>query len=163
MKEKILEQITRELKVAAWVDLVVMVVGVAVTLIFFGIAAASAGSTTESASLNLSGGILGGGGITRSYAFHITPTIIMAVALIVIVIINWYGIKMLRKNKAERAKLNEGLTKLLKDETLDQYHDGSVYRSYETRYSLFTVIMGAVAALSVIVPLVVFIDQLTKL
>ena len=68
------------------------------------------------------------------------------------------------KNKRQRAKLSEGLAKLLKDETLDQYHDGSIFKSYETRYGLFTVIMASVAALAIIVPLVVFVNGLiTKL
>jgi hypothetical protein len=84
----------------------------------------------------------------------------MFVALIIIVLLNWYGMMALMKNKAQRAKLSEGLAKLLKDETLDQYHDGSIFKAYETRYSLFTVIMAAVAALSIIVPLVVFVNGL---
>ena len=161
MKDKILEQIGKELKLATHLDLVTMVVAVLVTLIFFGIAGGSAGSTAESMSGGLVGGILGGA--TPKIAFQITPTIIMFVALIAIVIINCYAVRVLMKNKVQRAKLNEGLVKLFKDETVDQYNDGSIYKSYETRYSLFAVIMMSVAAVSVIVPLVVFINQMTKL
>jgi hypothetical protein len=47
MKEKILELVNKELKTAAWIDLIVMVVAVSVTLLFFGIAAGSAGSTSD--------------------------------------------------------------------------------------------------------------------
>jgi hypothetical protein len=161
MKDKILEQISKELKLATHLDLVIMVVAILVTLIFFGIAGGSAGSTAES----MSGGFVGGimGGATPKIAFQITPTIIMFVTLIAIVIINCYAVRALMKNKVQRAKLNEGLVKLFKDEAVEQYNDGSIYKTYETRYSLFAVIMMSVAAVSVIVPLVVFINQMTKL
>jgi hypothetical protein len=161
MKDKILEQIGKELKLATHLDLVTMVVAVLVTLIFFGIAGGSAGGTAESMSGGLAGGILGGA--TPKIAFQVTPTIIMFVALIAIVIINCYAVRTLMKNKAQRAKLNQGIVKLFKDETVDQYNDGSIYKTYETRYSLFAVIIMSVAAVSVIVPLVVFINQMTKL
>jgi hypothetical protein len=160
MKEKILEQIGKELKLATRLDLVTMVLTVVVTLIFFGIAGGSAGSTAESMSGGF-GGILGGA--APKIAFQVTPTIIMFVVLIAIIIINCYAVRVLMKNKVQRAKLNEGLVKLFKDEAMDQYNDGSIYKTYETRYSLFAVIMMSVAAVSVIVPLAVFIEQMTKL
>ncbi len=163
MKEKMLEQIGKELKVATWIDFVTMVIVVTVTLIFFGLAAGAANGSVASNTPAISlGGLFGGGGTTAApvYHFKIAPTIIMFAALIIIVLLNWYGMMALMKNKLQRAKLSEGLMKLLKDETLDQYHDGSIFKSYETRYSLFTVIMAAVAALSIIVPLVVFVNGL---
>jgi hypothetical protein len=167
MKEKMLEQIGKELKVATWVDFVTMAIVVTVTLIFFGVAAGSANGvvTSDTPAISL-GGILGGGGSTAApvYQFNVAPTIIMFVALVLIALLNWYGIAALEKNKKQRAKLSEGLMKLLKDETLDQYHDGSIFKTYETRYGFFTVIMASVAALGVIVPVVIFINQLvTKL
>ena len=164
MKEKILEQISKELKLATWVDLLTLVIGVGITLIFFGVAAGAAGSTGESVSGGLGGG-LGGilGAPTVKAAFRVVPTIIMFVALALIFIINWFGVKMLMKNRAQRAKLNEGMMKLFKDEAMDQYHDGSILKTYEARYAFFTWIMGAVAAVSIIIPLVIFIDQMIKL
>lgn len=163
MKDKILELAARELKIAAWLDFVTMVVAVAVTLLFFGVAAGSA-SSAVSADMSFTdlSDIIGGGG-NQQITFKVVPTIIMALSLIVIAVINWCGIRMLNKNKARRTGLNDGLAKLLKDETLDQYNDGAVYKSYETRYSLFTVIMGSVAALSIIVPIIIFIEKLTEL
>jgi hypothetical protein len=169
MKEKILEQIGKELKLAMRADLLIMVVGILVTLVFFGLAAGSAAGTVTQMP-NLSGlagglgGILGGGASNlQPPDFNTSPTIIMFVTLIIILIINWYTIRTLLKNKAQRAKLNEGLMKLYKDEAVDQYNDGSIYKTYEARYSLYTVIMGSVMALSIIVPLIIFINKLTEL
>ena len=168
MKEKMLEQMGKELKLATRVDLVIVVVGILVTLVFFGLAAGAAAATVTQMP-NLSGlagglsGILGGADNPKPPDFHVASTIIMFVTLIIIFVINWYAIRTLLKNKAERVKLNEGMMKLYKDETMDQYNDGSIYKTYETRYSLFAVIMGSVMALSIIVPLVVFINKLTEL
>jgi hypothetical protein len=168
MKEKILEQIGKELKLATRVDLAIVVVGILVTLVFFGLAAGSAAATVTQMP-NLSGlagglgGLLGGASNPQPPQFSVSSTIIMFITLIIIFIINWYTIRTLLKNKAQRVKLNEGLMKLYKDETMDQYNDGSIFKTYETRYSLFAVIMGSVMALSIIVPLVIFINKLTEL
>jgi hypothetical protein len=158
MKEKIFEQINKELKLASWLDLVVLTLAVSVTLTLFGIAMVTAAGSVGSMSASLMGGL---GRSIKS--FNTVPTIIMFASLAAIVAINWYGIKVLLKNKAQRAKLNEGMMKLYKDEGMDQYHDGSIFKTYETRYTLFAVIMGSVGALSLIATLAVFIDNLTTL
>ncbi len=163
MKEKMLEQLNKELKLGTAADLVTVIGAVIVTLILFAIAAVAAQASGGMPSLDLGGGMFGGGGLISHNELQVTPTIILFVTLIVIAVINWYAIRMLVKNKAQRAKVNEGLAKLLKDETLDQYHDGAIFKTYETRYSLYAVITGSVAAMSIIVPLVIFIDRMTKL
>jgi hypothetical protein len=163
MKEKILEQTTKELKTAAWIDMLIMVVGVVVTLHLFALAAITAGMSVGSISDAIpSGGILGALAHNNP-SFNVVPFIIMIVALAVIVIINWYGVRMLMKNKKQRAQANEGLVKLYKDEGLDQYSDGSIYKSYENRYNLFGLILGSLGAMSVVVTLIIFINQLTNL
>jgi hypothetical protein len=144
------------------------VVGILVTLVFFGLAAGSAAATVTQAP-NLSGlagglgGMLGGASNPKPPEFSVSSTIIMFVTLIIIFIINWYAIRTLLKNKAQRVKLNDGMIKLYKDEIMDQYNDGSIYKAYETRYNFLAVIMGSVMSLSIIVPLVIFIDKLTGL
>jgi hypothetical protein len=62
-----------------------------------------------------------------------------------------------------RAKLNQGLMKLYTDEGVNQYYDDSIFKGYETRYNLFAIILISVGAVSVIAPLVVFIDKLINL
>ena len=164
MKDKIIEQTTKELKTAAWIDMLIMVVGVVVTLHLFALAVVTAGMSVGSIKdlIPSSSGILGA--LTHgSPAFNVVPTIIMVIALAVIVIINWCGVRMLLKNKKQRVQANEGLAKLYKDEAVDQYADGSIYKSYENRYNLFALILGSLGAMSVVVTLVIFINQLTNL
>lgn len=165
MKDKILEQSAKELKIAAWIDLLIMVVGVVVTLHLFALAAIAAGMSVGSIADSLSGGLSGGmfGGLVKSNSFNTVPTIIMAVTLAVIIIIDWYGVRMLLKNKKQRALANEGLARLYKDEAVEQYSDGLVLKSYENRYNLFALVLGSLGAMSVVVTLIIFINQLTKL
>jgi hypothetical protein len=130
-----------------------------VTLALFPVAAIFAAASVGSITGSLSGGLAG----LRSATFNTTPAIIMFVCILTILAIDWFAVRTLMNNKKQRAKLNEGLMKLYKDEGVDQYYDGSIFKSYETRYNLFAVIVAAVGVLSILVPLIIFIDQLTKL
>ncbi len=153
MKERIHEQISNELKQANKSDLVSVVITVIVTFILFGIAVGTAFSSVGTVFISMSG---------RTPEVSALATIIMWVSIAAIVAINWFFVRALLQNKARRAKLNEGLMKLYKDEGLDQYYDGSIFKSYETRYNTYAVIVGTVGALSVIVPIAVFINQLVN-
>ena len=163
MKERIYEQISKELKLATRIDLVTVIVAVAVVLMIFPVAMIFAASSVGSIASGLTNGISGALANMRSATFNTTPTIIMFVCILVILAITCYAARTLLNNKKQRVKLNEGLMKLYKDEGVDQYYDGSIFKSYEARYNLFTVIITAVGALSIIVPLIIFIDRLTKL
>ncbi|MHB8104211.1 MAG: hypothetical protein ACYDG5_01535 [Dehalococcoidales bacterium] len=155
MKERIHEQISHELKQATRLDTKIAVITIVVSLIMFTIAMIFAYGSTGTIT-----GILGG---TRGTVFHTAPTIIMFVSILAILAINWYSIRTLLNNKKQRAKLNKGLVKLYKDEDVAQYYDASIFKGYETRYNLFAIILTAVAAVSVITPLVIFIDRMVNL
>jgi hypothetical protein len=159
MKERIHEQISHELKQATRLDMKIVVLDIVVSLILFFLAMGFAASTVGSITQGLAGGLIA----PRSVSLNTAPTIIMFILILTILAINWFSIRALLNNKKQRAKLNEGLMKLYKEEMVDQYYDGSIFKSYETRYSLFAVILAAVGAMSIIAPLVIFIDHLTKL
>lgn len=160
MKERIHEQISNELKQATRMDIITVIIAVAVTLTLFLFAMGYAFGSVGSITGGLTGGLTG----SISKTFNTASTIIMFISLAAIVIINVFSVRAMLKNKAQRAKLNDGLMKLYKDEGMDQYYDGSIFKSYETRYHLFAVILASVGALSIIVPLVIFINQIvTKL
>ncbi|OGO16873.1 MAG: hypothetical protein A2Z15_00925 [Chloroflexi bacterium RBG_16_50_11] len=153
MKERIHEQISGELKQANKSDLVTIIIAIIVTFMLFGMAIGSAYASVSINFMGLSG---------RVPEVSALATIIMFVSIAAIIMINLYAVRALLQNKSRRAKLNEGLMKLYKDEGMDQYYDGSIFKSYETRYNTYAVIVGTVGALSVIVPLAVFINQLVN-
>jgi hypothetical protein len=155
MKERIHEQISYELKQAVRMDTITVIIALTVTLILFAAAAIFAAQTTGS----IVGSMTGFKATTVNTAY----TIIMWVIILGIVAINWYAVRTLLKHKKQRSKLNEGLVKLYKDEAMDQYYDGSIFKGYETRYDLYAVMLGVVGAISIITPLVIFIDKLVAL
>jgi hypothetical protein len=160
MKERIHEQISQELKQATRLDMKIVITDIVVTLILFFMAMAFAESTVGSITSSLTGGLTG---FKTAASLSAMPIVVMFVIIFVIAVINFFAVRTILHNRAQRARLNEGLMKLYKDEGVDQYYDGSIFKSYETRYRLFAVILGSLGIMSVIVPLVIFIDQLTKL
>ena len=155
MKERIHEQISNELKQAMRIDTITVIIAIVVSFTLFIAAMVFAAQTT--------GSIVGGLSGFRATSINTANTIIMFVVIIATVAIDWYAIHTLLNHKKQRGKLNEGLMKLYKDEGMDQYYDGSIFKGYETRYDLYTVILGAVGAVSVIAPLVMFIDKVLAL
>lgn len=155
MKERIHEQISQELKQAMRMDIITVITAIVVTLILFATAMIFAASTT--------GSIVGSFTGFKATSVNAAPTIIMFVVILAVVAINWFSVRTLLNNKKQRGKLNEGLIKLYKDEGMDQYYDGSIFKGYETRYNLFMVMLTAVGAVSVIAPLVMFIDKVIAL
>jgi hypothetical protein len=148
-------QISNEVKQANRLDTVIAVITIVISLILFTVAIIFAESSTGSIT-----GILGG---IKSTVFNTAPTIIMFVCILAIGAINWYAVSTLLNNKERRARFNRGLGKLYKDEDVSQYYDESIFKGYETRYNLLALITGAVGAVSIIAPLVVFIDKLVEL
>ena len=155
MKERIHEQISNELKQAMRMDTVTVIIAITVSFILFIAAAIFAAHTT--------GSIVGGLSGFRATSINTANTIIMFVIIIATVAIDWYAMRTLLNHKKQRGKLNEGLMKLYKDEGMDQYYDGSIFKGYETRYDLYMVMLAAVGAVSVITPLVMFIDKVATL
>lgn len=153
MKERIHEQISNELKQATKADLVTIIVTLLVTFPLAGVAVGTAFSSVSTSFMSISG---------RTPEVSAISVVVFWFCIIAIVVINLYAVLALMQNKARRAKLNEGLMELYKDEGMDKYYDGSIFKSYETRYNTYAVIVGAVGALSVIVPLAVFINQLVN-
>ena len=155
MQEPIHEQISHELKSATRLDTKITIICIVVTLILFTMAVCFAMSSTGSVSSILS--------MAKSRVFNTAPAIIMFVIILAICAINWFSITTLLNNKKQRAKLNKGLVKFYKDQGVAQYYDGSIFKSYETRYNLFVVMLISVGAVSVITPLVLFINQLVEM
>ncbi len=159
MKERIHEQISQELKAATRADLVTMIVALVVIFTLSGLAFGFSFGTTGA----IAGSLLGGAPGFMTRVFNTMPTIIMFVGLLAIFAVAWFSVRTILNNKKQRAKLNEGLMNLYKDEGVDKYYDGSIFKSYEGRYNLFSIILGVVGAVSIIVPLVIFFNNIIEM
>lgn len=155
MKERIHEQITTELKQAMRADTVTVVITITVSFLLLIAAAIFAAQST--------GSIIGSMTGFRANSINTANTIIMFVMILATIAIDWYAVKTLLDHKKQRIKLNEGLMKLYKDEGVEQYYDGSIFKGYEKRYDLHALIIAAVGIVSVITPLVLFIDKVRML
>jgi hypothetical protein len=155
MKEHIHEQISYELKQATRLDIVITITAIVVSIILFTISMVFAQGSTDTIS-----GLLG---ISKSTTVSVASIIVMFVSIAATAAIIWYSVRTLLKNKKQRAELNQGLAKLYKDTGVAKYYDGSIFKGYETRYNLFAAILIAVGAVSVIAPLVIFIDKMIAL
>jgi uncharacterized protein (DUF983 family) len=153
MKERIHEQIGNDLKQATRMDTTITIIAIVVTFILLGVAMGFAFNTT---------GVNYSSSGTSSRVFVTYTTIIMFISIIAIIAINGFSINALFNNRARRAKLTDGLVKLYKEEGIDQYYDSSVLKGYEARCNLFTAVLATIAATGIIVPLVIFINQIVN-
>ena len=82
---------------------------------------------------------------------------LLVVFLILSLIINFVAIFGLQKGKNTRHRLLTGLMKMYKDQGVDGYYDMSLISNYDTRYVLFTIVIVALGAVSLIVPILTWV------
>jgi hypothetical protein len=145
-----------ELRHATRLDVKIVVIAIVVTLIFFTIAMAFAESTTGA----IASGLFG---MSTDNVVNVASVIIMFVAIFAAAAVTCFSVYTILTNKAQRAKLNQDLAKFFADKRAGQNYDGSIFKASEMRYDLFAIILSCVGAVSVIAPLVVFIDKLVNL
>lgn len=137
-------------------DTKIVVISSIVTLIFFSIAMGFAESVTGSVAAGLFG-------MSQATVVSVASIIIMFVAVFAAVAVSSFSVWTILQNKAQRAKLNQDLAKFLADKGVEQPYDNSISKVSELRYDLYAIILSCVGAVSVITPLVVFIDKLVNL
>jgi hypothetical protein len=152
MKERIHEQISGELKQASRNDTTITIIAIVVTFILFGISLAFASSAV-------------GYRYMISYSnptmsFEVYATAAMFVSLIAIMVINSYSIFALRNKQKRKAKLIESLTKLYQEEGITQYSVDDISPDYKAKANLFIAIIATVAATGIIIPIIVFINNI---
>jgi uncharacterized membrane protein YhaH (DUF805 family) len=79
---------------------------------------------------------------------------ILAILVLATLIINAFCIRALLAGNQTRTRLVSGLMAMYRDQGVDKYYDPSLLDIYSTRYKLFTAVLGVLAAIAVIVPLV---------
>ena len=80
--------------------------------------------------------------------------LILIILIVAIIAINIFVIRALLAGKERRIRLTQSLEKMYKEEELDKYYDASIIKGYETRYGLYTKIIGTLGLLAVFIPIV---------
>jgi cytochrome b subunit of formate dehydrogenase len=154
MKERVYDQITNELRQATRTETTVTIIAIIVTFALFGMAFAFANSAVGYAYDYLGG--------PTTMKLVVWATAAFFVSLIAMVVINLYTILAIFNNKSRKTKLTESLAKLYQEEGVTQYDSGNVAQGYEARGNLFIVIIATIAALGIIIPLIVFINNIVE-
>jgi hypothetical protein len=154
MKEKIHEQINNELRQASRYDTTITIISIVLTFILFGISMAFAEQSFTSIYSPLPP--------SPTFKFVAWATAAMFVSLIATLVINLYSILALMNNKKRKARLVENLAKLYQEEGTSSYSADVVTLGYKAKGNLFIVILSALAAVGIIIPLILFIDKIVE-
>ena len=92
---------------------------------------------------------------TITSEFHLSMMLIFMIVMAAIIAINVFVIRALMAGKERRIKLTEKLEKMYEDEDLGKYYDASIIKGYDTRYGLYTKIVGTLGLLATLIPIVV--------
>jgi len=92
---------------------------------------------------------------TITSEFHLSMMLIFMIVMAAIIAINVFVIRALIAGKERRIKLSEKLEKMYEDEDLGKYYDASIIKGYDTRYGLYTKIVGTLGLLATLIPIVV--------
>ena len=161
MKDNIHQELTSELNQTTRTDTITVIVGVVLNLIFLLVnSTVASGVWTEE--YNYKNAVIDPMRIELAESetiitteFHLSTMLIFIILIAAIIAINVFVIKALQAGKERRKTLAEGIQKLYKEEDLDKYYSPSIIKGYETRYDLYTKIVGVLASLSVLIPIVV--------
>ncbi len=153
MKERVNEQLSNELRQASRSDTTITIIAIVVTFILFGIAMGFAGSAVD---------------YTYNFAtdpvlkLSVPATAAVFVSLIVMVVIDLYTIMALNNSKKRKAKIAENLARLYQEEGAVQYPVDDIVKGYQARGNLFTAILAALMSMGVILPVIMFINQIVE-
>jgi len=153
MKERVHEQLSNELRQASRSDTTISIIAIVVTFILFGIAMGFAGNAV---------------GYTYNYPsdprikLSLPATAAVFVSLIVMIVIDLYTIMALNNSKKRKAKIVENLAGQYQEEGAAPYPVDDIVKGYQARSNLFTVILAALMSMGVILPLIMFINQVVE-
>ena len=85
----------------------------------------------------------------------VTTTIVMVMFVCLLIVVNVVVIFGLLKGKQTRIKLINGLLKMYKDQGVEGYYDASLLSNYNTRYSLFILVVVFLGVVAIVVPFVI--------
>ncbi len=136
MIEKVHQHLIKELQQSSRTDTIFIVTTVIFNMIVMGINAGLASSAV-------------------SEKAKASDDLVLGVFILTSVIINIVALKALSTGKNTRQKLLNGLLTMYRDMKVDKYYEVSLLNNYGKRYQSFTVVIGSLAVLATIVPLII--------
>lgn len=134
MIEHIHEHIVEELRSNARTDTVFILASITLNLIALAVNSSVAGDHESAARI---------------------PVFVLFVALVLV--INAVVILGLRRGRMMRRSLLNGLVKMYDDHGVSGYYDTSILKSYDSRYTLFTLVVVFTGMIAVAIPVVLLV------
>ena len=138
MIERVHEHLIEELQNNARTDTVFVIVAIALNLITLAV-----NSTIASSLRNANG------------SSNSTSLIVMFTFVALIIVINFVSEIGLIRGRQMRAKLQDGLLKMYKDQGVDGYYNPSLQNEYRTRYNLFMIAVLFTGVVALVIPFVI--------
>jgi hypothetical protein len=157
MKERVHEQISTDLNQLSRMDTTVSIIAIVVTFILFGVCAAFAANSVDTMRTYTASST------QTTYELRVYAVAAMFIGVIAILVIDLYTIFSLRNNAAKKARLAESLAGLYQEDGLHQYSAENAIAGYNSRRGIFSVIIAVIGAISIIIPLIIFINAVVKL
>ena len=147
MKDRMHHQMASDIKQGLRIDTVIFILAVVFNLFFMGV-----NSAVSSAVRGYEYTLMGG--IGQSSIDPITLTILIILMLLVI-ITNFFVIRILMRGRERRAKLMAGLMEMYREDGADKFYDASLEQNSAARYNLYSVILVATASAATLIPILV--------
>src|SRR5262245_59210193 len=143
MLERMHEHINSELHANTRTDTVLVLTAIVFDLVILGINSAAAAT--------LRGALTPGR--TRGADEFLLPLVIFTILVVVSLLVNGVALLGLQLGRNTRDKLLRGLMRMYEDASIARYYDVSLLTNYGRRYALFTVIIGLLGAVAIVIPL----------
>ncbi len=80
---------------------------------------------------------------------------ILGLLVVGTLLINSFAVRALKAGRSSRIRLLNGLTRMYADNGVAQYYDDDLLGTYQSRYTLFTLVLVVMCVLAIAVPLIV--------
>lgn len=136
MIEKVHQHLIKELQQSSKTDTIFIVTTVLFNMIVLGVNSGLASSAV-------------------SEKANPSDDLILVTFILASLVINLVALKALFTGKNTRQKLINGLLSMYRDMEVDKYYDSLLLNNYSKRYHSFTVVIGCLATLGIVVPLII--------
>lgn len=137
MLERLHDHINLELQTNARTDTIYVITAIIFNFVMLGINSAVAGGANR----------------------NLTQMSVLVITLVLSILVNGIAITGLLTGRGTRQKLLRGLVKMYQDAGVAEYYDSSLLTNYSRRYALFAAIVGLLAVMAVLIPLVILLTQ----